>query len=73
MARASTNPWKYLKRIEFSGRNGELEDMEYPNYPDNCWTLDVAKQTNHTTITSQNVKLHGKFPTRHILVCKFAH
>ena len=49
MKRASTNPWKYLNRIEFNDELGELEMMKYPNYPDNCWTLDVAKQTNQTT------------------------
>ena len=48
MTRVSTNPWKYLNRIEFNGKNGSLEKMDYPNYPDNCWTLDVAKQTNQT-------------------------
>ena len=26
----------------------ELDEMEYPNYPDNCRTLDVAKQSNQT-------------------------
>ena len=26
----------------------DLDEMEYPNYPDNCWTLDVAKQSNET-------------------------
>ena len=53
MARASTDPWRYLNRIEFDGIKGELERMEYPNYPDNCWTLDVAKQTNQTPTTPQ--------------------
>ena len=48
MTRASTDPWQYLNRIEFNSKNGSLEKMEYPNYPDNCWTLDVAKQINHT-------------------------
>ena len=48
MTRVSTNPWKYLDRIEFNGKRGDLEKMEYPNYPDNCWTLDVLKQTNQT-------------------------
>ena len=48
MTRVSTNPWKYLDRIEFNGEKGDLEKMEYPNYPDNCWTLDVANQTNKT-------------------------
>ena len=40
MTRATTNPWKYLNRIELNGKNGTLEQMEFPNYPDNCWTLD---------------------------------
>ena len=54
MARASTDPWKYLKQIEFNGNEkGELERMEYPNYPDNCWTLDVEKQTNQTSTPPQ--------------------
>ena len=48
MTRATTNPWKYLDSIELNGKYGILEKMEYPNYPDNCWTFDVAKQTNHT-------------------------
>ena len=26
----------------------ELDEMEFPNYPDNCLTLDVAKQSNQT-------------------------
>ena len=67
MTRASTDPWRYLKSIEFDGIKGELERMEYPNYPDNCWTLDVAKQTNKTPKTPQKAirllmqKMHAKF------------
>ena len=53
MKRITTDPWKFLQRIklyllESKRQTLSLDDMEYPNYPDNCWTLDVAKQTNGT-------------------------
>ena len=56
MARVSTDPRKYLRKAKMyipSQGNKELstidlDEMEYPNYPDNCWTLDVAKQSNET-------------------------
>ena len=46
MSRVTTDPWRYLNRIEFNGSDARLEKMEYPNYPDNCWTLDTS---NHTS------------------------
>ena len=57
--RVSTNPWKYLARIEFNGKNGSLEKMEYPNSPDNCWTLDVTKQSNHTPLFIRFFFIHN--------------
>ena len=50
MKRITTDPWKYLKRIDngIGKGNLSLDNMEYPNFPDNCWTLDVEKQTNST-------------------------
>ena len=46
MIRGTTNPWKYLKRIEYNGENARLQHMEYPSYPDNCWTLDTNNRTS---------------------------
>ena len=46
MSRVTTDPWKYLNRIEFNGSDAHLEKMEYPNYPDNCWTLDTSNRTS---------------------------
>ena len=46
--RITTDPWKYIKDIDLDGKKAQLDDMEFPNFPDNCWTLDVAKQTNST-------------------------
>ena len=53
MARVSTDPRKYLTNAEMyipsqEFSTIELDEMEYPNYPDNCRTLDVAKQSNET-------------------------
>ena len=47
MSRVTIDPWNYLKNIVVSGGNAKLEKMEYPNYPDNCYSLDVTSHTNH--------------------------
>ena len=44
---------KYLEGIGCYDLHGNvtilsLEEMIYPNYPDNCWALDVARQASAT-------------------------
>ena len=54
MKRVTNNPSNYLKYIEIfdvkqmQPKRGELEKMEYPNFPENCWTLDPARFVNST-------------------------
>ena len=46
MSRVTINPWNYLRNIVFNhGEKPKLVEMEYPNYPHNCHSLDVASQT----------------------------
>ena len=45
MSRVIINPWNYMETIAFGWKRGKLDVMEYSNYPDNCYSLDVTKQS----------------------------
>ena len=52
MKKVTIDPSRYLKGSGYYDKDGKemilQPEMDYPNYPDNCWTIDVAKHPNMT-------------------------
>ena len=52
MKQVTTEPTEYIESILYWAERKphplELDKMEYPNYTDNCRTLDVGRQVNRT-------------------------